>query len=381
MSTKPVLVGIDALRFLAAFAVMCSHLCTSAWSDRQSVTFQITGGQAAFPELFPVTWFGWVGVEIFFVISGLVIAYSAQGASAASFARSRVLRLYPGVWICATLTAAVILALGSQPSGTLLLIWLRAMLLVPFAPFIDPVYWTLGIEMAFYGLIAVLLSVRRPEWLERLALCLGGVSSLYWIAGALFAPDVLTTHFGSRRLDLTLVEPGCCFAVGALAYIISRCGLSRRRLLAMGLFIVASLIEVSHRCALLDPGQRAWAPALLFLAATGLVFASMRAPLDGRRPLARAVRKVGLATYPLYLFHQIVGAALMRAVLTAGGSRYAALGTAMAVCVATSYVIANVIEPPVRRGLAGVLDWPRWGWNRRPEIADRPATLLHRSRP
>ena len=47
--------------------------------------------------------FGWIGVQIFFVISGIVIANSAQSATPFRFAVSRFLRLYPAAWIAAAI--------------------------------------------------------------------------------------------------------------------------------------------------------------------------------------------------------------------------------------------------------------------------------------
>jgi peptidoglycan/LPS O-acetylase OafA/YrhL len=48
--------GLDIIRFVAAAPVMLYHLGT---------------GKADFPELFGVSWSGFVGVEIFFVISDI----------------------------------------------------------------------------------------------------------------------------------------------------------------------------------------------------------------------------------------------------------------------------------------------------------------------
>jgi hypothetical protein len=56
----------------------------------------------------PFTWFGWVGVETFFVISGFVIANSAIKSSVIEFLFGRALRLYPAVWVCSTLTFVVL---------------------------------------------------------------------------------------------------------------------------------------------------------------------------------------------------------------------------------------------------------------------------------
>jgi peptidoglycan/LPS O-acetylase OafA/YrhL len=72
------------------------------------------------PAFGPRFHFGWVGVEIFFVISGFVIAFTAEGASSRAFLRSRVLRLVPGPWICATIALVLYDGVILRPLGTML---------------------------------------------------------------------------------------------------------------------------------------------------------------------------------------------------------------------------------------------------------------------
>jgi peptidoglycan/LPS O-acetylase OafA/YrhL len=103
--------GVDAIRFVAALLVMVYHLGFWSWAGN-GTTARIFNGAARFESATSFTWFGWVGVEIFFVISGFVIANSANEASAAAFLRGRILRLYPAAWICATSTA-VFMVLGN----------------------------------------------------------------------------------------------------------------------------------------------------------------------------------------------------------------------------------------------------------------------------
>ena len=102
----------------------------------------------------PFTWFGWVGVETFFVISGLVIANSTIKSSATEFLFGRALRLYPAVWVCSTLTFVVLLFFASGSASEFIIPYVRAMLLIPKginSQWIDCIYWTLAAQMAFYG--------------------------------------------------------------------------------------------------------------------------------------------------------------------------------------------------------------------------------------
>ena len=352
---KPTIVGLDIIRFTAAVMVMLHHLCASTWAEKWSIPAQIVNGKAAFPELFSATWFGWLGVEIFFVISGLVIVYSAEGASALTFLRSRVLRLYPAAWICASITAITVMALGLESFRGVLRQWVDSVTLIPLPPYIDPVYWTLGVEISFYGVIFVLLVFKGFRHLERLALILGALSSLYWIFGTLFAPGFLQSHLWARIFELSLLPYGCFFSVGVLTYIISRFGLSLSRVLAMTLFIAAGVIEVSYKTVHSNIAFGIYRspilPQSIYGIAVLLIFLSMRLTFDKANRVGYAIRTMGLATYPLYLIHQIVGAAIMSWVLKHGGSRYGALGAAIAICLAGCVFIVMLLEPPLRNVL------------------------------
>ena len=101
--------GLDLIRFCAALLVVGHHLGFMIWvRNIADMHYRYLG---------PYTWAGWTGVEIFFVLSGFVIAYSADRASASSFARSRFVRLYPAAWICSSITAAALVMTHQMSLG------------------------------------------------------------------------------------------------------------------------------------------------------------------------------------------------------------------------------------------------------------------------
>lgn len=85
-SAKTTFGGVDILRFLAAVLVMLYHYGSWVWAFPAGVSARATGGIPPHPQL-EMLGSGWVGVQVFFVISGFVIAFSAENSTALRFPR------------------------------------------------------------------------------------------------------------------------------------------------------------------------------------------------------------------------------------------------------------------------------------------------------
>ena len=92
--------ALDLLRLVAVLGVILFH-----YGFRGPTAFNVT--HVAVPELTWIARYGFLGVPIFFVISGFVIAYSAEGRTATTFAIARFSRIYPCFLFCMTLTFTV----------------------------------------------------------------------------------------------------------------------------------------------------------------------------------------------------------------------------------------------------------------------------------
>lgn len=275
--------GLDIVRLSAALMVTFYHL-----------------GWFLAPQGYAMLSFGWVGVEIFFVISGFVIAFSSENKSVGAFVKSRVLRLYPAAIICSTIIALVSWPRSGVPSNALLL-YLKSVIIFPVGPWINQVFWTLPIEIMFYSLIAI--SVWRGRSLSFVALLLGAWSTAYWIfrIGNVHFYDVDIPDMSSGKFSLLLLHYGIYFALGILIYL-------RRHLFLGAVFIAVGFIAAALKSH--DMHQSGISPLtapIVWLLVVGFIAATVR--WNGKFQWIRT-RTLGLATYPLYLLHSSVGVLL-----------------------------------------------------------------------
>jgi peptidoglycan/LPS O-acetylase OafA/YrhL len=146
---------LDTFRGIAALVVVLFHLMLY---------------QADAP--FQVGW-GATGVDLFFIISGFVIFMTLNKTTNASdFVIARFSRLYPVYWVAVSVTA-LCMAIGSY-WGYSNVFWHEYWANMTMFQYyfhvrdLDGSYWTLIVEMLFYGLMLAafgLKQVRRLEWI------------------------------------------------------------------------------------------------------------------------------------------------------------------------------------------------------------------------
>jgi len=158
-------ISLQILRACAAWFVMFHHY-SQVYRDLEAITF--------LERLF--TYYGALGVDIFFVLSGFIMALSLnhRPKTAGGFAWDRIIRIVPAYWIAtAVLLCALQLPLWEYVSFLTQWGWqelIYSMLFVPhqhqsgigIIPILT-VGWTLNYEMFFYALLALslLISTKR----------------------------------------------------------------------------------------------------------------------------------------------------------------------------------------------------------------------------
>ena len=350
--------GLDLLRFFAAALVMLYHLGFLSWATPREFLPADAATFLPFKPLMPFIGTGWVGVQIFFVISGIVIAYTANGSSPLGFLNRRLIRLGPGVWICASITLPI-LFLEGQGTGTLVHKYLQSIFFVPLVPKVASSYWTLSVEISFYAIIFLMLCWDRFRDIERVALWLGYISAAiwagYWLRFALplgalgRAAGLLGDHVSAQ---IVLAQHACFFAIGLLIWLVSTDGWTPRRAVGCAVFAAACVLELvgetAKSSAWTGVPQGSAVPVGIWLAALAVIAGSIRwnkslhGLLGGAVPFVRAM---GLITYPLYLIHEPVGGIVLVWLLRAGIAPALALAAACAVPVVIAAVVAMLLEP------------------------------------
>jgi peptidoglycan/LPS O-acetylase OafA/YrhL len=355
--------ALDLVRFAAAMLVVLYHFAFFSWHEPLSEL----GGRAAigtaprFATLIPATWFGWVGVEIFFVLSGLLIAASAAERSPREFVVSRTLRIIPSLWFFATLSTIITMVYSNSKLIYIALLYLKSLFLFPTGPWIDGLYWRLTTEVSFYAAMFVLLPTGHFDLLQSLTVAAAAVISLFYALVTLtvlvpqlpVGPLVLrVAHAYPARL--VFLTTGAYFIVGLSLYLLAKHGYSLARTvfrLVAGLLAGAAGVWFNARTypAVVLYGEWVGTQVTVWLLCVGIL---ARAALRPRRSSSRRIeakaRLIGLETYPLYLLYNIVGAYVFGILLRCGLNDYVALILAVVLCVGVGIAFARWLEPPLR---------------------------------
>lgn len=159
--------SLDALRGLAALGVVLFHYLP--------YYNELYGhGFAIWPWLDHSLSFGRYGVHLFFILSGFVIFMTLERtANAGWFGAARAVRLLPALWAGIVLTFITVHWLGPQDRavslGTALANTTLMHEYLGLKP-VDGAYWSLVIEVTFYGWMALLFYTLRDWSKLRIAL-------------------------------------------------------------------------------------------------------------------------------------------------------------------------------------------------------------------
>jgi peptidoglycan/LPS O-acetylase OafA/YrhL len=347
------ILGLDLVRFIAAFAVMFFHLAFWSWWDSLSGPGTIHKTFPNLPQFWSFTsiaWFGWVGVQIFFVISGFVIAMSANGRTWREFAIARLLRIYPTAWISAIIIFPIYFTFSGSTISASLLRFLNTLIISPLPSWLDGVFWTLVVELVFYCLITVNLATKGTKTLPVAAWGMTIASALFLSLAAL---DLVNFSWPST---LFLLQHGPFFSLGIALYVLLY-GDNKHTIDNLSLLLLSfvfSLFEIwltaTAKLEAFSYSASPGTPMGVWSFFVVVIFTSVKfggwfsAAFSKQKG---AIRTLGLMTYPLYLTHSLVGGATLFLLSATGMNQYMALAFTMLSCLVIAWVITK-IEPVLR---------------------------------
>ena len=335
-------VELDVLRFAAAVAVMLYHYV--AW-----YTIDLPQGSVTLQHTSVFTRFGWLGVPLFFMISGYVILNSALSRTTRQFAVARFIRLYPLYWVCMAGTIAILFltsrisnahrAIPTYGISTTLANLTMVHTALGFES-IDGVYWTLLKELQFYVLMGLLIAagvVKHVRWwltiwlLVTLAVYVTGHPSF---VGVVISPEYSPFFIAGIAFSLMRSNGTNKFNTGvAIAALALACW---------------SMVKTAPTFMPVSGGSSVsicQVVIAVFFAAFFMV-ASRRTGMNA----SPAISTLGMMTYPLYLLHNFAGKAIMNSFLPILRPKYLVVAMSC-LAIGAAYVVFRYVDRPMANWL------------------------------
>ena len=282
--------NIQALRAVAALLVVFGHTLDHHFDFGLPVLAEVS------------RWIGYSGVDMFFVISGFVIALvvsrmpTEQGwrrlQGVGLFLARRAIRIYPIYWI---VLAVVVLGLQRLFTIADFRVWLphhdmliNVLLLASSNEYL-PQAWSMGFEVLFYGLVAGALLAAPRRFFLIVAIVIGG-----WSAYACAQPPVPFAN--PMALEFL-------FGIAAAAGLAGGRPRPRLALWAGGLLYALGAGLTARSPGLLGESLRV---ATFGVGAAGLVYGLAAAERLGLWVAGPVLGRLGDASYSIYLWHLAV---------------------------------------------------------------------------
>jgi peptidoglycan/LPS O-acetylase OafA/YrhL len=299
--------SLDGVRGLAILMVIAFHL------------FALPYDGLAPSILSRVFSYGWLGVDLFFVLSGFLVTLTLQSlpqtrSGLSIFFRRRALRILPAY--IATLLIAY-LAVGPILSGAGLIgepphiVWyLLAAQNYLFAT--DQMggwlihYWSLAVEIQFYLIWPLLIYGRSPKSIQRLCVVLFVMALALKLAFVIEATDRWRLSYA---LPITRVDGFAAGAYAAMVYRGQAVRMPSATLATLFICVLAVGLYVAESAALSEASRIAlFTPAAAVVSACGIIWLidPRSAPSRFRSVFeTRALRTLGKYSYGIYLLHFI----------------------------------------------------------------------------
>ncbi len=324
MGTSQRIPELDALRGIAALLVVGFHYTTKfgeLYGHPQEIGINFSHGH--------------FGVQLFFCISGFVIAMTLDRTSSwMDFVVSRFSRLYPSFWVAVATTFLVVSILG-LPGKEVGIEHVPANLtMVPNllkANMVDGVYWTLQVELFFYIIMLLLHLSGFLKHIHAVSFVWLGMQAIYLVAKSFYSLDLPYTV--ASFLILPYIS---FFTIGIVAYQAYK---FQRTISVADIAILLFANAISS-----GSGFGTWLVHCMCVAVfIGLSQGYLR-PICVK-PLLFA----GTISYALYLLHENIGWAVMLKLYALGLHPAITILGALLLAIILSWLLVRFVEQPAMR--------------------------------
>lgn len=303
-------VSIQVLRFFAAISVMMYHY-SFMFYERAYI-------EKTIPSMWSFFQYGYLGVDLFFIISGFVIAMSAEGRSFMDFSVSRFARLFPVFWACIIVTSFYLFLYGSVTNDSITFnrFFSNLTMLPGFfgSSYVDGSAWSLAIELRFYFLVALVLLFGLYKQLDSIAFF---VSSLLLvdIISMNFFPSLFNTSIGGLFSHNGNNWAGY-FCAGILFYSLYKKGWSYKAFFGILFSLGVTLYYAIKRApdlsfvyhTFFNPTVIVFYIVTFYLLFFAIIYKFFKKlPYSQNKKMQDFLLYCGVLTYPLYLLHQTIG--------------------------------------------------------------------------
>lgn len=286
---------LDLIRFIAALCVVIYHYKTLLVEN-------IDNSPIFTNTLYSITKFGYLGVDLFFIVSGFVIFSSALNRTCSQFVVSRFVRIYPTLWVCASATAASLYFFEDSYSISIMHYLANLTLFHTYIGIesIDGVYWTLVTEIKFYICIYLLIFFKVIEKYKIWLTIWLGLTILFFISHQPFFLGWFISPYYSPY-----------FISGITFYLAKKNGYGVFHILTLSISLVLACIyaydiidDFSRNISQLDR-----IIAVLIVCIFYLIFYLISVDKISMKA-SKTLMLMGGMTYPLYLLHNLIGKAI-----------------------------------------------------------------------
>ncbi|WP_299434146.1 acyltransferase [uncultured Aquimarina sp.] len=337
---------IDLFRFIAALSVVLYHYMFRGYAadDLSVINYGEIGDHFKY---------GYLGVDLFFIISGFVITLSIKNSSLIKFIISRITRLYPVYWIGVLLSFIVMISVGGSRYNVDLkqaLINLTMFQNYLGVESVDNVYWSLFVEMKFYFLIGLFLILNKFKKINLDYLIVSWL--LFSIVYGLFSDLAFIKLMNS----IFILYWSSYFIAGMTFYRIFQTGFKIKYAVILITCLFISSFHAIGRIEGLKTHYNTSYSEYTIVCIISLFYLLMFLVSIGKLKTINSSKliKIGMLTYPLYLIHQNIGYIIFNN-LNEYMNKYIILIATVILMIILSYIISNKIEVKINRVLKNKL--------------------------